>query len=443
MEGLISLAMTPLMAVEILAAEFMVARHFERRKYFGIRFFGGAVMCVLLTIWIEIMYFLVTGNAFNYGGQAELPGIIFKIFYYISIFAMTVFFVWFSYRQSFTVIQVCCSTGYAIQHLASSCGMLLNHFFEAVPAPYSYVAEALIWLITRVVIYGVLYFLLRNRRFEEEFYPGNKKNKIVLCFLVILVFIGLSRLSYDDPARSAFAAIAEPLYAMICSALIIAVQFSMAKNDEANKELSHAKELLHQEREQYLITKENIEIINEKCHDLKHQIAFLREYRSDKYISEIEKAVMIYDSTVKTGSAVLDILLTEKRLQCESKNIKLTTVVNGRLLEFMEEMEVYSLFGNALSNAIDSVSVLPQEQRHIALKVRRLGDMCSIHVENPYAGEIKFSEDLPETTRDKNWHGFGMKSMNRIVTSYGGVMTVTAQNGMFNLDILMPVENKQ
>ena len=187
---------------------------------------------------------------------------------------------------------------------------------------------------------------------------------------------------------------------------------------------------------------ENIEIINEKCHDLKHQIAFLREDKSDKYISEIEKAVMIYDSTVKTGSAVLDILLTERKLQCESKGIKLTVVVNGKLLEFMDEMEVYSLFGNALSNAIESVSSLPQEERHIALKVARLGDMCSIHVENPYKGEIKFSEDLPETTRDKKWHGFGMKSMNRIVTSYGGVMAVTTENGMFSLDILMPIESK-
>ena len=140
--------------------------------------------------------------------------------------------------------------------------------------------------------------------------------------------------------------------------------------------------------------------------------------------------------------AVLDILLTERKLQCESKGIKLTVVVNGKLLEFMDEMEVYSLFGNALSNAIESVSSLPQEERHIALKVARLGDMCSIHVENPYKGEIKFSEDLPETTRDKKWHGFGMKSMNRIVTSYGGVMAVTTENGMFSLDILMPIESK-
>ena len=152
---------------------------------------------------------------------------------------------------------------------------------------------------------------------------------------------------------------------------------------------------------------------------------------------------MIYDSTVKTGNVVLDTLLTEKKLQCESKSIKLTTVVNGKILEFLDEMEVYSLFGNALSNAIESVGAISDEDmRHIAVTVKQIGHMCSIHIENPYVGELVFDDDLPETTKDKNWHGFGMRSMDRIVSSYGGVMTVTAEGSIFKLDILIPVSTK-
>lgn len=442
MEAFLSLVMTPLMAAEILTAEFIVARFFKRRPYFYLRFFGSAAVCVFLTVWIEVMYFVLTGNRFNYGVPTDTEGIIFKIFYYLVIFGMTVFCVWFSYRQSFIVVLVCCSTGYAIQYLAYSIGTLINAFTAAVPQPYNYITDTAVWLITRVSVYGALFYVLRKRRFEDECYQGNNKNKVLLCLLVILVFICLSRLSNDDPHRSQFAMIAEPLYAILCSGLIIAVQLNIAKNDVITKEYLDVKELLHQEREQYLMTKENIEIINEKCHDLKHQLSALKEDKSGKYISEIEKAVMIYDSTVKTGSTVLDILLTEKKLQCESKNITLTMVVNGKLLEFMDEMDVYSLFGNAISNAIDSVSSLPQESmRHIALKVTKRGEMCSIHVENPYDGDVVFSGDLPETTKDKNYHGFGMKSMNRVVNSYGGVMTVTANDGLFKLDILLPAES--
>lgn len=436
----LSLIMTPLMAAEILTAEFLVAGEFKRKPYFYLRFFGTAALCLFLTLWIEVMYFIITGNQFNYGAPSDMQGIIFKIFYYMVIFGITIFCVWFSYQQSVIVVLVCCSVGYAIQYLASSFGLLLEFFTQDLGEPYIYIANAAVWLVTRLSVYISMYFILRRKRFEEENYKGNNKKKVILVLLVIVVFICLSRLSNDDPDRSTLAQIAEPLYAMLSSAFIIVVELGMANNDEINQELLETKALLHQEHEQYRMTKENIEIINEKCHDLKHQIAYLREDRSDKYISEIEKAVMIYDSTVKTGSTVLDILLTDKKLQCDSKNIKLTTVVNGKLLEFMDEMDVYSLFGNALSNAIESVGAIPDEElRHIALKVRQSGEMCSIHVENPYVGELKFSDDLPETTKDRNWHGFGMKSMNRIVNSYGGVMTVTAENGLFKLDILVPM----
>lgn len=428
------------MAAEMLVAEYIVARSFKRQSYFYLRFFGSAAMCVFLTVWIETMFFLITGNQFNYGVASDAQEIIFKIFYYLVIFGMTIFCVWFSYDQSFITVLVCCSIGYAIQHLASGFSMLLGFLTNSLPAPYVYIANAVIWLLSRALVYGVLSFLLQKRKFEEENYKDNNRDKVILVFVVIIVFICLSRLANDDPYRSELAKIAEPLYAMLCSAFIIAVEFNMAQNDMINKELLDMKMLLAREREQYLMTKENIEIINEKCHDLKHQIAFLRNDKSDRFISEIEKAVMIYDSTVKTGSAVLDILLTEKKLQCESKNIKLTTVVSGKLLEFMDEMEVYSLFGNALSNAIESVSAIPDEDmRHIALKVKQIGHMCSIHIENPYVGELVFSDDLPETTKDKKWHGFGMKSMYRIVTSHGGVMTVTAEGGIFKLDILIPI----
>ena len=439
MGGIASFLMTPLMAVEMLVAESIIAKHFKRKPYFRLRFLGSSCLCVFLTMWIEAMYFLITGNEFNYGVASDVQGIVFKIFYYLVIFIMTVICIWSSYDQSIITVLVCCSIGYAIQHFASVFSLLLGFFTDTLPDPYRIIFNVVIWIISRVVVYGILYQQSQKLRFEDEKYKDNNRDKIILVFVVVLVFICLSRLANDDPYRSELAKIAEPLYAMICSVFIIIAEFNMVHNDTISQELLDMKMLLSREREQYLMTKENIEIINEKCHDLKHLIA-LHNDKSDKFTSDIEEALMIYDSTVKTGSAVLDILITEKKLQCTSKNIKLTTVVNGKILEFMEETALYSLFGNALSNAIESVSAIAEEDmRHIALAVKQVGHMCSIHIENPYNGELVFNDGLPETTKDRNWHGFGMKSMNRIVTSYGGIMTATADGGIFKLDILIPI----
>ncbi len=40
------------------------------------------------------------------------------------------------------------------------------------------------------------------------------------------------------------------------------------------------------------------------------------------------------------------------------KDIVITCIADGKLLEFISSTDLYSLFGNALDNAIEAVSVL-------------------------------------------------------------------------------------
>ena len=338
-----------------------------------------------------------------------------------------------------TIVFVTCSLGYAMQFFASNLGSLLLLIGEDFESPYKENYTILILILTRALVYFVItFFMIRKHpRWDES--DKTSFSKIALFSLVILMCIGLSRLANDDVNRSLCAKIVEPICFMLVSTLIIAFQFSLAENENINKELASTQALLHQEREQYALSKESIEIINEKCHDLKHQIAALRENSSEKNIAEIEKAVMIYDSSLKTGNDALDILIAEKKLQCDAKGIKFTSVVNGEILSFLDDMDLYSLFGNAISNAIESVSALSDpEKKHIALKVRKVGSMVSIHIENYYEGNIVFEDGLPKTKKDENFHGFGMKSMKRIVDSYHGTLSVTAQDHLFQLDILFP-----
>ena len=61
-----------------------------------------------------------------------------------------------------------------------------------------------------------------------------------------------------------------------------------------------------------------------------------------------------------------------------------------------------------------------------------------MHIENFYDGELQFENGLPLTRGDKNYHGFGLKSMKHIAEKYGGCMSVTAADGKFCLDFLFP-----
>ena len=179
---------------------------------------------------------------------------------------------------------------------------------------------------------------------------------------------------------------------------------------------------------------------------MRHQIRTIGESKKiDKaVVDEIEKSVSLYDANVKTGNTVLDTILTEKSLLCYKKGIILSCVADGENIAFMEDADVYSLFGNALDNAIEAVLKLEErEKRVIGVVVYKKAGLITMNVNNAYSGKITLKDGLPVTTKgDSFYHGFGMKSIKMIVNKYGGEMNVSLDGSVFSLSIIIPAYDK-
>ena len=160
------------------------------------------------------------------------------------------------------------------------------------------------------------------------------------------------------------------LYNCFCCVLLLYALFTMIDSNRVKKENQTLQALWKRAEEQYNLSKENIDLINLKCHDLKHQI---REYASKRNIdqeaiNDLESVINIYDSTIKTGNEALDLIFTEKSLYCQKQNIKLTCLADCSRLIFMLDSDLYSLFGNMIDNAIEAVSKIDNaEKRNINL----------------------------------------------------------------------------
>lgn len=214
------------------------------------------------------------------------------------------------------------------------------------------------------------------------------------------------------------------------------------------KELESVQNVLQNQYVQYKQSRESIELINYKYHDLKHQIAVLRSeedpQKREEFLNRIENEIKQYEAQNKTGNKVLDTVFTTKSLYCTKHGITFTCVADGTLLDFMDVMDICSIFGNALDNAIECELKIPEkEKRLIHVTVSKQKNFLILRFENYYEEELKYKEGLLVTTKqEKQYHGYGLKSIRYTVNKYDGAVTIEAKDNWFELKILIPIREK-
>lgn len=217
------------------------------------------------------------------------------------------------------------------------------------------------------------------------------------------------------------------------------------KEAQARKELGTMQTILENQYAQYRMSRDSIDMINRKYHDLKHQIAALRAEPDpavrNQWLDEMEQDIRTYEAQNKTGNSVLDVLLTGKSLYCQKHGISLTVVADGKSLSFVDVMDICTIFGNALDNAIECELKIPDKaKRMIHLTLTTQKQFLLLQVENYCPDVPEFRDGLPVTTKQSTEnHGFGLKSIRFTAQKYGGTTTIQAEDGWFILKVLIPL----
>ena len=217
---------------------------------------------------------------------------------------------------------------------------------------------------------------------------------------------------------------------------LLYLQTELFKKSAMQKEMDTLNLLYERQRQQYQIARQNVQIINRKCHELKVQIADLRRLNPDaaqeKDLNEAERAVQRYDANADTGNEVLDVVLTEKSLLCESRGIQLNAVANGSCLGFFEAGDLYAMFANALDHAVESaVQVSRPECRVIDLLVCVRQGFVVVNIISPLRP--------PEQQASRSAQ-YELKVIRRIVQKYKGTLTLEEQGEFFAEKIIFPLQ---
>ncbi len=233
------------------------------------------------------------------------------------------------------------------------------------------------------------------------------------------------------------------LCALLYTVLNYAALLMIAELDSFRHENRTMHDFISNKMRYYEMSHEGIVSLQTKCHDLKHQIRAIRseagKAKFDEYLNELEDSINEYSTVIECGNPTVDIVLTEKNILCYSNHVKFSYMIDGSLFSFLTEREIYSLFGNALDNALEAVTKIDDpERRMISLKSSSRGGMAVLQVENTYAGDMSLADGaLPQTTKTGSGHGFGLRSIQRIAEKHGGTMTLRTDGGVFRLTAVM------
>jgi hypothetical protein len=430
--------------VELLAAEQLFVWSFAKRKK---NFWIKSMIGFILLIAISIMYVDIRDIIDGYNRLILIRGG--SALWYILLVVMSLIHMRVCYKITISDALFIGIAGYSLQHIeyvvvneVIAMGIwtdLRNHLW--------------LYIIFCAVTCFILYYLV-GRVFASKLKACGgilyeDRIQTILYFLIMLVVLLFSaflgqHIFLNGTIDYSQVNYLGATYDFFNSTLVLVVQYSVFRISTLSREKEIVKQLLYERQKQYKLSKENIDIINQKSHDLKHQLQALKDAKGDelhKYIEEVESSINIYNTVIKTENEVLNTILSEKSLYCEKHRIRLSCIVDASQLDFMSTLDIYALLGNALDNAIDSVSKhKDKEKRVISLTISANGSFLCIQTNNYYEGALLIEDGLPVTTKkNQAFHGFGMKSMKHIAEKYGGSLYTKLENDIFMLQIVIPI----
>lgn len=406
-----------------------------RKKYFWLRLSLSLGVTLLITVLYatpEILFF-----ATDFWKNL--------IFYLIAYF-FGFFVVWISFDLPVIKTAFFVGEAYVVQNLC-------HHLFEFImrlaniPAGEEYDTFFRLALLAFIyaIIYFVFFYLMKKLDLRSVINVPSISLGVEFTFLLVMIVFGVFvRHGHNEIFTQKNIALGYEFYSIVLPALILSMflgLFNIGKLKDNNEELELR---IDHESKYYEIARTNADEVGAMCHNLKHQISALKNMtdtqEKEAIISEMEKAVAVYGSIAKTGNSALDSILTEKGIYCYSNDITLSVIADGSLLDNIKFGDIYTLFGNAIDNAIESVMKTEQKElRQIFLKICMRGGMVHIHLENWYDAELTFRDGLPCTTKSGKGHGYGVRSIRYIVEKYGGTLTVETKDHIFALNMMLPM----
>ena len=413
----------------LLLAAFMFSHHLPRREHFVLRLIFWSMTSIALAAAIPVLN----------------DSLLFVSSIFLVCYIMAPLAVRFCHKASWSTVCFMGAAAFAVDHIASMLDSIISLNFpdllNYVDTGHMSVPIIINYIGCRLLVYALAdYRLIRkNKDLDTDAIGFAPTFMIMIISLVINLYLNLV-FSNLVPDKTYWMSFFVYLMNILISLLLLFCQFAMVRENRMRAQLQVESLLREQAKAQYRISKENIDAISIKCHDLKHQLLAVKNVIDPHEYNEIMEMINSYGAEIQTNNEVLDVVFQEKNFQCRKLGIQFTCIIDGKALDFIGTTDLYVLFGNLIDNAIEAVSKLPENEiKNIQVNVRRDRGFVIVTIENSYTGELAWSEGRLITSKsDKRNHGYGIRSIEKIVHKYNGRYSISTEDHIFSMNIVFP-----
>lgn len=265
----------------------------------------------------------------------------------------------------------------------------------------------------------------------------NTQMWLIVDMLMLASFVAIFTIIYFMPEDTA---IVYP----ICGASIFSsfgCMYLASYICEAMQTSYHAQEL-EMQRNYYKDRIRDEERVRSAYHDMKNHLLLLQAQAGNgqevqKSIQELKDQIREYENYHHTGNEFLDIIIRDKAKTAQERKIDFSAVISFEVGSFIEPLDISTIFGNALDNAIEASEKLPEDMRLVTVRANRVRNILIIIVENNTASTS--IETTGTTKKDTFAHGFGLSNLKNAVEKYDGQCSTKLENGTFTLKIAIPI----
>lgn len=336
--------------------------------------------------------------------------------------------------------------------------ILVNLLITVIVKDYNAYTYSMPVLFRFAVFSKLLYFfitVIAARAFKPHKGRYNEPSQVVLLcvmpvvsVIIIVTFIYIGSIGLTDLTEILITVSTMAL--LVVNIVVLFIYNRVQKLDEEHAALQIAQLRDQADTEYYKMLQQQYDGQRILIHDIKKHFNVIDSMAEDgdsgkirEYISELEELPEFQRRARLCDDPILNMILLRNANLCSANRISFFCDVRAGSVSFMDATSITALFGNLLSNAVEAAgnSAAKMVELSVIKNMEQNNVLVSV-VNSCDRAPLKDSSGNLITRKDSGeGHGYGTKSIARVVTKYGGrkEFRYDEDSREFHFIILFPV----